>query len=367
MRIIPSTIRWPLVLVAILLTASVLSGCTTGQIPAESWPGLLVDGETAYVAFTSAVYAVNTQSGQEIWRFPPTDVEQQTVELFYAPPALTAEGQLVVGGYNGRIFLLNASSGVQVGDDVVLGDGQGRIIGGPIVDGDYAYIPSTDGCLYTYELTSGDTTCLYEAEGPLWASPLIADGTVYLASLDHMIYALEQESGDLLWSQEISAAMAAAPVLVDDYLIVGTLGKGVIALDPADGSDQWEFETEGWVWGTPAIADDVVYFADAEGFAYAADVSSGEELWSFQPDGPIIASPLIDGDLLFLCTTEGVIVREAADNLPSWQQPLDGRQLTRPAVAGDILLVASIESDNLLTALIVESGAIRWPDTSTED
>lgn len=368
MRNIPSTTRWPLLIVATLLTATALSGCIGGgQIPPESWPGLTVDGNTAYVAFTSAVYAVDIQSGREIWRFPPPEIEQETVELFYAAPVLTTEDRLVVGGYNGKVFILDAGSGVQVGDDLTLGDRQGRIIGAPIVDGELAYIPSTDGCLYVYNLTSGVASCMFNTEGPLWASPLISDGTIYIASLDQTVYALDQENGDLIWSQELSAAMAAAPALADDLLIAPTLGKGLIALDPADGTIRWEFETEGWIWGTPAYAERVVYFADAEGYAYAADVDTGEELWSFQPDGPIIASPLIDGELLFLCTTEGVVVRQAVENLPAWQQPLEGRQLTRPAVAGDTLIVASIESDNLLTALIIESGAIRWPDTSAED
>jgi outer membrane protein assembly factor BamB len=359
MRINSSTFRWPLVLLALLLTSIALGGCLGGgQIPAESWPGLAVDGEMAYVAFTRAVYAVDIQSGREVWRFSGTN--QENIEIFYAPPALTADNTLVVGAYDGKVFVINASNGVPVADELTLGNGQGRIIGGPVVDGDYAYIPSTDGCLYSYDIASGIAACMLNAEGAIWASPLISDGTIYVASLDHAIYALEQESGDPLWSKELSAAIAAAPALVDDLLIVPTLGKGVIALDAADGSIRWEFETGGWVWGTPAITDEVVYFADAEGFVYAVDAGTGEELWSFQPDGPIIASPLIDGEFLFLSTTDGVLVREAADNLPLWQVQLDGRQLTRPAVSGDTLIIASIESSNLLDAYIIDSGTSRW-------
>jgi outer membrane protein assembly factor BamB len=350
-----------------LLTAFALSGCIGGgQAPAESWPGMTIEGETAYVAFTNAVYAIDVQSGDYIWRFPPPSDEPETVEIFYAPPALTEDNQLVVASYNNKVFILDAETGVDVGDEVILGDGLGRVIGGPILDGDLVYIPSTDGCLYAYDLNSSVAACLFDAEGSLWASPLIADGTIYVASIDHHIHAIEQDSGDSLWSRDLSAAVAGAPTLVGDYLIAPTLGKGVIAMDPSDGSIEWEFETGGWVWGTPADADGVVYFADAEGFVYAADAESGEEVWSFQPDGPIIASPLIEGDSLYLCTSEGVLVRKAADNLPAWQQPLAGRQLTRPAVSGDTLLVASIESDNLLTALILESGAIRWPISSEE-
>lgn len=360
MRIIPKITRWPLTLLAILLTTSALSGCIGGgQIPADSWPGLTVDGGTAYVAFTRAVYAVDIQSGREIWRFPAA-ADQETIELFYAPPALIEENRLVVGGYNGKVFVLDTSNGVQVGDELTLGNGQGRIIGGPVVDGELAYIPSTDGCLYSYDLTSGVTACMLNAEGSIWGSPLISDGTIYVASLDHTVYAIEQDSGELIWEQNISAAMATAPALADEHLIVPTLGKGVIAMNPTDGSIEWEFETAGWVWGTPAVGDGAIYFADTEGYVYAADASSGEELWSFQPDGPIIASPLADDNILYLCTTEGVLVRQAADNIPLWQVELAGRQLTRAEVSEDTLIIASLETDNLLKAFVVESGTERW-------
>jgi outer membrane protein assembly factor BamB len=364
---IPSTTRWPLLIVATLLTATALSGCIGGgQVPAESWPGLTIEGETAYVAFTSAVHAVDIQSGREIWRYPAPSDEPETLEIFYAAPALTDDNQLIIASYSNKVFLLDAETGINVGDEVILGDGLGRVLGGPILDDDHAYIPSTDGCLYAYDLNSGVAACLFNAEGSLWASPLIADGIIFVASLDHRIHALEQDSGDTLWSRDLSAAVAGTPTLVDDHLIAPTLGKGVIAMDPSDGSIEWEFETSGWVWGTPAVADGVVYFADAEGFVYAANAATGEEVWSFHPDVPIVAPPVIEGDFLYLCTSEGVLVRQAADNLPAWQQPLEGRQLTRPAVSGDTLLVASIESDNLLTALILESGAIRWPISSEE-
>ncbi len=372
MRNNPSTTRWPLLIVAMLLTAAALSGCIGGgQVPAESWPGLTIEGETAYVAFTNAVYGMDIQSGEYRWRFPlPLDAsdsqEPEFTEIFYAPPALTEENQLVVASYNNRVFLLNAD-GVNVGDEVILGDGLGRVLGGPVVDGDIAYIPSTDGCLYAYDLDSRVAACYFDAGGSLWASPLIVDGTIFIASIDHHIHALEQDSGDTLWSRDLSGAVAGTPTLVDDRLIVPTLGKGVIALDPSDGSVEWEFETSGWVWGTPAVADGVVYFADAEGFAYAADALSGAEVWSFQHGNPIIASPLIDGDRLFLCSTGGVLVRQAADNLPLWQRSLEGRQLTQPAVSGDTLIIASVESDNLLTAIIIESGITRWPETAIEE
>ncbi len=357
MRIIPSHFRWPLALLAIMLSASMLSGCGGGQIAASSWPGLTVDEERAYVAYTSAVLAIDLESGQERWRFPSA-LDQS--KLFYAPPALTAEGQLVVGGFDGVVYILDADNGRLVWS---FDEAQGRILGGPIVDEELTYVASADGTLYAINLTSRDLSWSYETESPLWASPTVADGVVYLASLDHKVYALDQESGDLLWSEDISAAIAGAPALADNHLIVGTFGNGLLALDPARGTPIWAFETEGWVWGSPTIDQGTVYFADVTGVVYAVDVETGNELWrldNLADEITITASPVIDGERLYLSTSEGIFVRLAADGVPLWQEQLEGRMLTRPAISGETLLVASIESGVLLSAFIAESGTLRW-------
>jgi outer membrane protein assembly factor BamB len=63
---------------------------------------------------------------------------------------------------------------------------------------------------------------------------------------------------------------------------------------------------------------------------------------------------------LFLGTSEGIFVRQAIDGAPLWQELLAGRLLSRPAISGETLLLASIESDVLLSAFIAESGTVRW-------
>ena len=224
MRKQSSHLRWPLALLVLFLTASALGGCSTGgRVGASSWPGMTVDEDIAYIAFTAAVHAVDIQNGQEIWRFPS---EPDQARLFYAPPALTADNQLVVGSYDGMVYILDASNGILIWS---FDEAQGRIMGGPIVDGDHAYVPSADGSLYALDLTARNLAWSFSTEQPLWASPLVFEGTVYVASLDHEIYALDQETGNLLWSQEVSAAMAEAPVLAEGHLIVGTFGKGLLA------------------------------------------------------------------------------------------------------------------------------------------
>ena len=82
-----------LVLIGLLLALAVLlGGCATG-LSASSWPGVTADADNAYIAGGPYVYAVNLQTGAEVWRFP---AKAATSTPYYATPALTPDGQLII-------------------------------------------------------------------------------------------------------------------------------------------------------------------------------------------------------------------------------------------------------------------------------
>ena len=59
-----------LVLIGLLLPlAVVLSGCAAG-LTASAWPAMTADAKNAYLAGGPYVYAVNLQTGAQVWRFP---------------------------------------------------------------------------------------------------------------------------------------------------------------------------------------------------------------------------------------------------------------------------------------------------------
>jgi outer membrane protein assembly factor BamB len=348
------------ILVLLTLVSALLAGCSGGGAVASSWPGVTVDDSKAYIATGPAVYAVDLVSGQERWRFPAEADRDMT---FFAAPALTDDGDLIVGGYNATVYRLDAEDGGIVWTFNGVG---ARIVGSPVVAGELVLVPSSDHTLYALRLSSGQAAWRFDTEHALWAAPLADGDRLYLAALDHHVYALDLASGDLLWSQDVGGAAADTPVLSDGLLLVGTFGNGLQAVSAENGEPQWSFASDGWVWGGPAVNTVAAFFGDVAGVMYALDPRTGDLLWRLQPDGPVVGTPAVDSDRVFFGTESGTVYARRAENGdPLWENALDGKALSDPILAGDVVLVAATGGEVLLTALSADSGAVRWSFTPT--
>ncbi len=343
--------RWLLPIAA----AVILSACSGSRVGSSSWPGLTVSDTTAYVAFNQSVYAVDLASGQERWQFTPP--EEDKGATFYAPPALTDTGTLIVGSYTGVVYAVKADTGDMLWRKTI---SSSRLVGGPAVAGDLVLVPSADHSLYALKLSTGVNVWSFTTGEPLWSEPLVQGDRVYLSGLDHKVYALDLASGRELWSTELNGAIADRPSGMDGLILAGTFGNQLVALNADNGRIAWTRPTDGWVWGDPAVQDGVAYFGDVDGTFYAVS-SDGQIVWQSFQSSDVTASPAVENGIVYFVTSDGqVFARQAADDTPAWQQPLDGQLLTDPVVTGDSLLVAALDGKNLLTAFDATSGAVRW-------
>lgn len=361
------TLRLFIFLAVSLLTLS-LTGCVGGYLVNPSgWPGISFAQDTVFVAYNQTVYALDLNSGQERWSFSDED---DRAAAFYTSPAV-ADNLIIVGGYNNIVYALDRTSGVERWRFTEAND---RIIGAPAVAGDLILIPSADGRLYALNTNTGTKVWTFPAEGSLtkalWSMPLIDGQNIYISSMDHHVYALNLETGKKRWEQDLSGAIADTPTLVNGLLLVGTFSEQMIALDVATGTTQWTLDTEGWVWGNPVVSNSVAYFGDIAGVFYAVDTENGQIIQSGgdQLDGPITSTPALDNDRIFLVTEAGTIyARQVSTNNPLWQLKPGGRLLSDPLLTGESLLVASMDTDVLVTAFDAGSGTVRWSFTPSEE
>jgi len=86
--------------------ALVLSACAMGP-RAVGTPGLTAEGDVVYVSYMQYVYAVNAQTGIEVWRYPAKGSAQV---MFYAPPTVTDDA-VFVGDLANKFHKLNKTTG----------------------------------------------------------------------------------------------------------------------------------------------------------------------------------------------------------------------------------------------------------------
>ncbi|MEA3350909.1 MAG: PQQ-binding-like beta-propeller repeat protein, partial [Chloroflexota bacterium] len=337
-------IRIILIILATLLITATLSACTgRRRLVASGWAGVTTDAESAYMAYNNHVYAIDLANGNERWRYP---AEPDTNITFFAPPALTSDGQLIVGGYDSVLYSLNPKNG-QV--NWKYKEATGRFIAGPLVTESGIFAPSTDQNVYAVDFDNQPLWNPFPTEKEIWASPT-ADPEcecIYVSSMDHHVYAIDAQNGSEIWKTEnLGGSIVGTPALSSDQVLyIGSIAKEMVALDTKDGSELWRFPTEDWVWAGPAISEDMLFFGDLSGTFYALNRQSSELVWKIQPGGSIVGTPLVTDDAIYFTNEDGALISVSPEGTIRWQENFDGNTYTAPAAAGDLILVSTSQPE----------------------
>lgn len=341
-----------------LVLAGLLGGCATG-LTASSWPGVTADATNAYIAGGPYVYAVNLQTGTEVWRYPAKAANSTP---FYATPMLTPDGQLIVGSFDHKLYSLNPASGAE---NWRFEQAKDRWIGGVLVTADTIYAPNADYNLYAISFTGAPKwVSPFQADQAIWGAP-VSDGTnVYFGTLGRHVYAVNAQTGREVWMQDVNGAILGSPVLgPNNTLYVGTYSGELASLNTANGTVIGQQTTSSWIWTGPAADAANVYAGDANGMFYAFPMTSPGQPWTQQLNGSVIGSPLVVGTTVVVATEAGNVyfMDNTGQNLHS--VAVTGKVYATPAAAGTLVLVAPTGGTNTLVAYDL-TGAIKWSYTA---
>jgi outer membrane protein assembly factor BamB len=325
------------------------------------------------------VYAINVANGTEKWRFP---LEANNKVSFYSIPVMTPDGQLIVGGYDNVLYSLDPGTGKE---NWAFRGARNRYIGNPLVNDAGIFAPSADENIYALDF-KGNQLWSFRTQGAQWAQPASdpACDCIYIASMDHHLYAINAANGAQEWkTDDLGGAMVGTPAYgLEGTLYIGTFNDEMLAISAADGKVLWRVPTGGWVWGGPALKDGMLYFGDLSGVFYALDATNGKTVWKLdpdtsvgqgvqktKPDGPIVQTPLLAEESIYFTTRVGSIfgVSYSGETIfyldihqidksicgegnDSAVRP-SGKLFSSPVQAGDKILIAPTEADELLIAL----------------
>jgi len=355
----------------ILLGAVLLSACSTAR--STSWPGLAANGDVAYLADGTLVYAINLKDGKEAWRY--SDKNDNKAQ-FYSTPAITSDGLVIVGSAGGTYTLYSLDPKDIVTDDKgvnkpnpkwTFNGAKGPWEASPLIIGDLLFAPNSDGNLYVLDLKDGQSVKkavrTVQLSGRLWSQPVTDGKRVFITSLDHSVFGVDLETYEF-WHQDIGGAIPGSPTIgADGMLYVGSLASQLERFDPATGKHQSVLDAKKWIWSTPVTDGDTLYFGDLDGNFYSFNTSTGSLNWApIQPDGPITATVLLQNDHLLLATQSGSVYAIDKTGKTLWFEAVGGKIYTSPVAANDLTLVAPLGADFYLAALD-SNGRTAWTFT----
>lgn len=338
------------------MLSMLLSGCSASAMRSNSWAGLSADGETAYLAEKTLVYALQMDNGNVRWQYPEDGGDAK--EAFFSNPVLTDDGQLLIAsaGTNHSLLSLNPANGKLNWNFT---EAEGAWIASPLAVNDKVYAPNTDGKLYALDM-DGNFLWAKKIGGPLWAQPVSDGEKLYISSLDHHLYTFDLAKEEVVWQTEISGAAPGSPTLDENgNLYLGSFGSKIEAIDGTSHKILWSVDTEGWVWSAPSLDGEILYTGDLEGNIYAINTADGNLAWGpIQPNGTIISSPLVMDDFIVFGTETGSAYAVDKEGKILWQQAVGGRLYTTPVYGSDRILFSPMESDSILVALDFEGNQV---------
>jgi outer membrane protein assembly factor BamB len=343
------------VFLALGLTSGLLSACAGGA-PNQSWGGLAVKGDLAYLAHNAFISAVRLDSGQKAWQYPE---KADLKVLYYADPLIDSNGDLVEGAYNGSVVKLDAATGSVKWTM----EGEGGKIIAPIAEGpDGAYYASSDnGDLLVIDPASGTLRQRITLKASSWGPMAVDDRRIYVATIEHKVFAVNFTGGSVDWASDLGYSIAGGINLVDGKLVVGTFGDKIIALSPDTGEKIWEASADGWVWQAPVITDSTIFAADLGGAFRAIALADGNPVWRASLSEPIQASPVLQGDKVFVGTSKGKVhAYSIAEGVQAWEGTIEGGVYGSIRTGGDKVLVVVNGGKYQLAALSADNGTVDW-------
>lgn len=269
----------------------------------SSWHPAIMNS-MLYTSRAGVMYAIDTASTQEKWRFAVEPVGMLT------SPAVTEEAVYFGANFDegSTFYALDLSTGKMIwrfDNENQLADYSDPVTAEGIVyfaeNPPEGYVRALDAAngkeRWKFKRLSGDAGFKLEQPGRALVMLAVADRSLYIRD-DKQIFSVSAVSGEELWRHESFAYSPTAPAISGGVVYI-THGSVLQALEAKTGQAKWAygaklhdaFTSSGQT--SPVVAGDVVYFGveqfgnrgrgpASESTLYAVDAATGQELWSFE-------------------------------------------------------------------------------------
>lgn len=324
---------------------------------------VVTDGVVYFSTEQGSVYAVDMDSQQQKWRF---DTEAARGWRGWLPIGIpgpwlftspsVAEGTVYFGSYEGGVYAVDADTGQEIWRFPA---GKASF-GGPTLVEDSIYVASWQGDLHAIT-TDGQERWRFEADGGFfaWPAPPVVDDAVYVGSDDGHLYAVDRDTGEERWRFATGDAILPAPTGAGDLVIVGSEDGPGYGVDRVTGEQVWRHDTGAAVGSPPSHVDGTVYLANDEGTLVAVDAQTGRERWSTELGG-VLHSPIVvvDGTVAVASHEGSIFGVEATTGRPTWTFDRPAPKLAASLTAVDDQIPFTL-SDATLHVLDPQAGQAR--------
>ncbi|HZM25521.1 MAG TPA: PQQ-binding-like beta-propeller repeat protein [Anaerolineales bacterium] len=270
------------------------------------------------------------------------------------------DGVLYVGAQNGQLYALNTETGAEIWHTA-----SGRLPSAVAVAGELVFNNDGIGRTQAFRRDTGEKIWSVEISGAGYGAPLVIENIVYAVS-ERGVYALDRLTGKKVWEKNTGShrGFVSSPAFSDGTLYFG-VGPTFYALDAQSGQEVWTIQSKTWFYGA-ALADHFVYVGNDDGYFYALNSKTGEEIWKSPLAGAGWSSPAIaNGHVYVGNRDQHLYAFDAQTGSELWKTELEDWATSDPLISDDVIYVGSGNHENhegprQLYALDARTGAELW-------
>ncbi len=251
-------------------------------------------------SFSLTLYAVNARTGVLLWQ-SPLGVSHLDCEGTF-PPAVS-NGVVYAGSCYG-MSAIDAMTGARLWQNTDVGIVLSSYLydNGAAVANGMVYFASSEGKVYALNASTGVLVWTFSNTYGTYGSPAIANGVAYVVTGDSVVYALDAATGSVLWTsvRTPSTEIGGPPSVADGVVYISGLFGGITALDANTGAILWNNLSSVNVEGTPALAYGMAYVAiqdedNGPKISYALNAKTGVIVWQVQNIGDWFSVAIANG------------------------------------------------------------------------
>ncbi|QZD87836.1 PQQ-binding-like beta-propeller repeat protein [Qipengyuania psychrotolerans] len=265
------------------------------------------------------VFALNAQTGAEIWKVKPGGPLRGS-------PTLAFDNVFVMTQDN-LLYALNASDGSlqwdESGSTTMAGvfgvaapaAGQGTVVAGYTSGELIAYRYENGRSLWADALARTSISTQVGALSDIDADPIIDNGRVYALGQGGRMAAYELVSGQRIW--ELNVAGISTPAIAGEWIFALTDDARLIAIQRSTGKVRWltqmpryrkEEDKKGPIfWQGPVLAGGQLWAVNSEGEVWRISTAEGSAEIYTELDESISLPPIVANNTLYILDDSGTI------------------------------------------------------------
>ncbi len=319
---------------------------------------IIVDNVVYFGCSDGNLYAVNKDTGNEIWRYTlGADICCQPAILDHKLFICGEEIYVAVDAKTGKeLWRQDQSLDVTYTRRLDQWDYHDS---SPIIDKEVVYYGSRSGNIFGFDVNSGMLVWKFAAseKSAVRTTPIIDNGVLYYGDWDGFYRAVDIAEKKVLWENSYKYVFQSGAAITNGVLFIGGRDTNFYAIDCKTGKSIWSYTepNRSWITGDPLIDGDIVYFPTSDAkTVYAMRINDGSIVAKYPIYKNAFSKAIIDKEKLYV-TSGDVYAYPGTGKLEVYSLKENGKRVDE----------FSIDSGRIFSSPVIKDGIAYFGSTDT--